>query len=240
VPLWSPHRCRLSLALATTVAAALTIGLPSVGAEVAQSPPATGRVSGTVRLAGANSRRLATPGAYPDRRVSAVSSREASELQNVVIYARLASPVAAPATQVAVRQTDEEFVPHVVVVTRGSTVEFPNDDFVFHNVFSLSRAATFDLGRYPKGATKSVTFARAGIVKVYCHLHSHMSAVVRVFDHPYFTTAEPSGRFTLDGLPTGRVEIAAWHERIGETVSTVTVGAGETSTLSFSLPIEVK
>lgn len=219
------------------LATATVLCLSTVTAEMGQTPPATGRVTGTVRVAGANTRRLATPGAYPDRRIGPVSSREASELQNVVIYARLPRPVAAPATRVVVRQTDEEFVPHVVAVARGSTVEFPNDDFVFHNVFSLSSAATFDLGRYPKGATKSVTFTRPGVVKIYCHLHSHMSALVRVFDHPYFATADASGQFTLDGLPVGRVEIAAWHERIGETVSTATIGAGETSLLSFSLPI---
>lgn len=89
-------------------------------------------------------------------------------------------------------------------------------------------------------ATKTVTFTRPGIVKVYCHLHSHMSALVRVFDHPHFTTAGAGGQFILEGLPAGRLEIAAWHERVGETVSAVTVSAGETSAVTFSLPLEDK
>lgn len=222
------------------LAVATMLGLAIVPVEVAQTPLPIGRVTGTVRLAGASTRRLATPGAYPDRRIGPVSSREASELQNVIVYARLPRSVAAPATRVVVRQTDEEFAPHVVAIARGSTVEFPNDDFVFHNVFSLSSAATFDLGRYPKGATKTVTFTRPGIVKVYCHLHSHMSALVRVFDHPHFTTVNADGQFTLEGLPAGRLEIAAWHERVGEAVSALTVGAGESSVVSFSLPLEGK
>jgi len=170
--------------------------------------------------------------------VSPVSEREASELRNVVVFVRLSGAQAAPAVRVVVRQTDEEFVPHVVAITRGSTVEFPNDDIVFHNVFSLSRAATFDLGRYRKGATRSVTFTRPGIVKVYCHLHSHMSALVRVFDHPHFTVAGGDGRFTLDGLPPGSYEIVAWHERVGEAHTAITVASGSASQVAFSLPLK--
>lgn len=201
---------------------------------------APGRITGTVRLAGATSRRLATPGAYPGRRIGPVSEREASELQNVVVFVRLPAPQPTTASRLVIRQTDEEFVPHVVAITRGSTVEFPNDDLVFHNVFSLSRAATFDLGRYPKGATKSVVFTRPGIVKVYCHLHAHMSALVRVFDHPHFTVVGADGRFTLDGLPPGAYDVAAWHERVGEALTRVTVTAGTDSPVSFSLPLPEK
>jgi len=216
---------------------AALVALAPIGAAAAQDA-APGRITGTVSLASASSRRLATPGAYPGRRVSPVSEREASELRNVVVFVRLSGAQAAPAARVVVRQTDEEFVPHVVAITRGSTVEFPNDDIVFHNVFSLSRAATFDLGRYRKGATRSVTFTRPGIVKVYCHLHSHMSALVRVFDHPHFTVAGGDGRFTLDGLPPGSYEIVAWHERVGEAHTAITVASGSASQVAFSLPLK--
>ncbi len=85
----------------------------------------------------------------------------------------------------------------MLAITRGSTVDFPNDDPIFHNVFSLSSAATFDLRRYPRGQSRSQTFAKAGIVKVYCNIHSHMSATILVMDNPYFTIPGLDGGFEL-------------------------------------------
>ena len=137
-----------------------------------------------------------------------------------------------------INQTDEEFVPHVVAVTVGSTVDFPNGDLIFHNVFSLSRAGTFDLGRYPRGATKSRTFKKPGTVKVFCHLHSHMSAIVHVFDHPYFTAPGRDGRFTIPNVPPGSHAVTAWHERAGQVTESVIVGDGPTLDLRFSLPLK--
>ena len=85
-------------------------------------------------------------------------------------------------------------MPRLVAITRGSTVEFPNADPYFHNVFSLSRGATFDLGRYPRGESRSRAFTKPGLVKVYCHLHSQMSASIMVFDHSHFTHSRtPTG-----------------------------------------------
>jgi plastocyanin len=182
-------------------------------------------------------RRLATAGAYPSRNVAVQTDRHASELDNVVVFldARTRSDV--PPRHVVIRQTHEEFVPHVVAIPAGSTVEFPNDDLIFHNVFSLSSAATFDLGRYPRGASKSRTFTRPGIVKVFCHLHSHMNAIVRVFPHAYFAVPDPSGRFTIPGVPAGRHEVTAWHERAGNVTRVATVDGGATSELAFLLPV---
>jgi plastocyanin len=181
------------------------------------------------------SRRLASAGAYPGRTVTVAAEHDASELANVVVFVK-ADPTTTVPGRAAIRQVDEEFVPHLVVITVGSTVDFPNDDLLFHNVFSLSRAHTFDLGRYPRGQSKSRTFQRPGLVKVYCHLHSHMSALVRVFDHPYFAIPGTSGEFTIDGVPPGRHDVVAWHERVGEVTQTVVVEAGRQATVSFSLP----
>jgi hypothetical protein len=117
-------------------------------------------------------------------------------------------------------------------------VDFPNADPFFHNVFSLSRGATFDLGRFPRGERRSRTFSTPGLVKVYCHLHSHMSASIMVFDHPHFTVPNGEGAFVLDGVPPGEHRLSAWHERIGENVKTIVVEAGRTARVEFSLPME--
>ena len=119
-------------------------------------------------------------------------------------------------------------------MTRGSTVDFPNDDPFFHNVFSLSQAASFDLGRYEHGISRSRTLDTTGIVKVFCDLHSYMSVVVMVLDHPYFASPEDDGRFVLDNVPPGTFSIAAWHEQVGSNTQTVIVEPGATSHIEFS------
>ncbi len=194
-------------------------------------------ISGHIDVVTRSTRRLATAGSYPSRTVGVAPARHLPEIQNVVVFVESSTVEAVAPMRVRMRQTDEEFVPHVVAITAGSTVDFPNDDLVFHNVFSLSRAATFDLGRYPRHASKSRTFAEPGIVKVFCHLHSHMSAIVRVFAHPHFTIPDEQGRFTLAGLPSGRYTVAAWHERIGDVSTEVTVLEGGAASVSLSLPL---
>ena len=96
-------------------------------------------------------------------------------------------------------------MPRTVAITRGSTVDFPNGDPFFHNVFSLSRAANFNLGRFARGQSRGREFTKAGTVKVYCDIHSHMSATILVFDHPYFTIPELDGSFELPAVPAGHV-----------------------------------
>jgi len=135
-------------------------------------------------------------------------------------------------------QQNEMFVPHVLAITRGSTVEFPNDDAFFHNVFSLSSAAKFNLGRYPRGETRPWKFAKAGLVKVFCDIHSHMSASILVLDHPYFTIPAPDGSFVIAGVPSGQYMLIGWHERVGERAATVQVQAGQTSTIDLTVPVE--
>lgn len=193
-------------------------------------------IAGVVTLQARPTQRLASAGAYPGRRVTVGTDHPAPELANVVVFVK-ARPTPSPARRAVIRQVDEQFAPHLVAITTGSTVDFPNDDLLFHNVFSLSRAATFDLGRFPRGKSKSRTFDEAGIVKVYCHLHSHMSAIVRVFDHPFFAIPEPDGRFTIPGLAPGRHHVVAWHERMGEVTIPVDVDAGRLAPVSFSLPL---
>ncbi len=221
----------------SALAAVLAWGI-SVGAA-GDRPPAEGAfpsITGHVRVVTRSSRRLASAGAYPGRTVSIAADHDPSELANVVVFVE-APPVASTPMTTVIRQVDEQFVPHVVAITAGSTVEFPNDDMLFHNVFSLSRAAVFDLGRYPRGRSKSRVFDEPGIVKVYCHLHSHMSALIRVFDHPHFAIPDADGRFAIAGLSGGTHRVVAWHERVGNVTTTVSVAPGEPVDLSFLLPI---
>lgn len=193
-------------------------------------------VTGIVRVMARPTQRLASAGAYPGRAVTVGIDHHASELANVLVFVKAPATPSPPMREI-IRQVDEQFAPHLVAITTGSTVDFPNDDLLFHNVFSLSRAATFDLGRFPRGKSKSRTFDEAGIVKVYCHLHSHMSAIVRVFDHPFFAIPEADGQFTIPGLAPGRHEVVAWHERMGEVTMPVVVAAGHLPPVSFSLPL---
>ena len=100
-------------------------------------------------------------------------------------------------------QKNETFVPYVLAVTVGSTVDFPNSDRIYHNVFSLSKPKRFDLGRYPRGQSRSVRFDQPGVVRVFCEIHSHMSAFILVFAHRYFATTDAEGRYRIDGVPPG-------------------------------------
>ncbi len=218
---------------------AVLVGTPIAYPVAKVSAPAgrMGAVAGHVRVVSKPTRRLASAGAYPARTVTVGTERDASEFSNVVVFVK-APATAAPPIRASIRQKDEEFLPHVVAVTVGSTVDFPNDDLIFHNVFSLSRAGTFDLGRYPRGQSKGRTFREPGIIKVYCNLHSHMNAVVRVFDHPFFAIPDEEGAFTIAGLSAGRYDVVAWHERVGEVTLAASIIAGQTANLSFSLPLQ--
>ncbi|HEX6738798.1 MAG TPA: hypothetical protein VF310_11015, partial [Vicinamibacteria bacterium] len=117
----------------------------------------------------------------------------------------------------------KEFVPRVVVVPTGGSVDFPNEDGVFHNVFSVSGDNRFDLELYKKPQSRSFTFQHPGVVRVYCNIHPQMSAVVIVRDNPFFTRAAADGSFALAGVPAGKHALKAWHERAGEVAEEVTV-----------------
>ncbi|HEU4522674.1 MAG TPA: hypothetical protein VFT12_11770 [Thermoanaerobaculia bacterium] len=115
--------------------------------------------------------------------------------------------------------------PHVLTVPAGSVVEFPNEDPISHNLFSLSPGNSFDLGLYRKGAGKAQKFDTPGQVNVYCNVHPNMSAVIHVMPTPYYAFADASGRFSID-VPPGRYRLVAWNELGGTTESAVDVREG--------------
>ena len=155
----------------------------------------------------------------------------------MVVYFRDAPVQAVTPMRVVMRQRDESFTPRVVAVTVGSEVDFPNDDPIYHNVFSLSRAKNFNLGRYPRGDSRRVRFDTPGVVKVFCEIHSHMSGTVMVFNHSWFAMPDDAGRFELSGVPPGNRQITAWHERLGDTTLNVKIESGRSVSADFVLPV---
>ena len=132
-------------------------------------------------------------------------------------------------------QRHESFVPHVLAIVAGTTVDFPNNDLTFHNVFSLSKTRSFDLGRYAAGRSKSVRFDKPGIVRVFCDIHSHMSAYILVFSHRYFAVTDEDGRYRIPNVPPGTYTVVAWHEAMTPVSKRVTVGDGVDADVPFVL-----
>lgn len=222
--------------VATVLAAsALVVARPASS----RAARAYGRITGVVHLVALTGTALRS-GAYPSRQVNR-KTPDAAEISNVVVFVKDApADPELPITRASISQRDESFVPRVTAITRGSTVEFPNFDPYFHNVFSLSRALSFDLGRFRKGEKRERTFPRAGVIKVYCHIHSEMAATILVFEHRLYTTPVTDGSFAIDAVPPGTYQLSAWHERIGETTQPLKVVAGEDASVEFALPVVEK
>lgn len=156
---------------------------------------------------------------------------------NVVIFLRGVpdSTPTPPETPVVIDQTDKTFHPHITVIPTGTTVDFPNNDRVFHNVFSVSRATTFDLGLYKAGSSKSVEFDRAGVIDIYCNIHPQMSAKVLVVDTEHYVVTGPDGAFTLPDVPPGVYPFMAWQADGESFEGTVEIEAGKTTQLAIQL-----
>jgi plastocyanin len=177
--------------------------------------------------------------------VELIADREedplAFERSRVAIYLEGRLPAAEmPASPIVPRmeQTNRRFSPEMVVIQAGSKVSFPNNDPVFHNVFSLSGPKSFDLGNYAKGDTRMVMFPEPGIVYVNCHLHSNMGATIVVAPNRWNTQADGAGRFALHDVPPGKYTIVAWHKAAGFFRQTVVIGAGRDERVEFLIPID--
>jgi plastocyanin len=152
-----------------------------------------------------------------------------------VVYAEPIDSAATRAPQrLTLLQKNKTFLPRVLAVPVGSTVEFPNNDGLYHNVFSLSTPQPFDLGLYRAGETRSRTFTAPGIYRVFCNIHPQMSALLVVAPTGFVTVAAADGRYMLD-LPTGRFRVTALSERAGPVSVEVTSTQGASSVPDLTL-----
>lgn len=216
--------------------------LPLLVLSLALTAPAPGgTIVGTVRAEGVplpeNSG--GAGGAYPSRRYKFVERVDYERLVDFVVHIDEAVSGAPPApTEPAaiITQKDAMFSPHVLPVAVGTTVTWPNRDEIYHNVFSMSDAATFDLGLYHGDEeTKRVTFRQPGRVDVFCAIHSNMHCIVLVLPSPYFARADDRGRYVIRDVPPGTYRLRAWHERVPARVREVTVPAEGEARMDFVL-----
>jgi len=173
----------------------------------------TAQVSGAVKVVGQGDRAPAT----------------------VVVYAEpLDHPSPSKLGRFKLAQREKSFQPRVLAVPVGSTIDFPNLDPIFHNVFSLSRPGSFDLGLYRAGASKSRVFAQPSQYRVFCNIHPQMMAIILVLPTPYFTQRDGAGTFRLD-VPPGRYRVTAWSDRASPATTEITVTEGNSALPDFTL-----
>jgi plastocyanin len=218
--------CRLALAL-------------SLASFSASAGSIAGRIHVTKRL----TKRRVTPIADVYKRGVSVAPEadERSflemELSRVAVYIDGVRQEGPP--QVAeLTQKSQQFQSDVVVIPAGSTVSFPNLDPIFHNVFSLSPAKSFDLGNYKQNETRTVTFPKPGIVQVYCHLHPNMSAAIVVTPNAWAAQPNELGFYELRDVPDGKYHVTVWHRSAGFFHKDVEVKDGAAK-LDFVIPVDV-
>lgn len=205
-----------------------------------------GTITGTIRAQGKSvPESVAADGAYDSRRYKFAEKVNYDEMRDFVIYIEgpVGSKSAAPEkpltveTRRTIEQKQATFSPHVLPMVVGTTVEWPNNDTIFHNVFSVSEAKPFDLDLYKNPTVKSVTFDRPGRVDVFCSIHASMNCIVLVLENPFFTTTDARGHYTITNVPSGTYKLKAWHERLPAQSKEIVVPQSGDVKLDFTLGI---
>jgi plastocyanin len=207
----------------------------------------SGSISGTVTAEGnPEAQSAGASGRYDSRKFKFVDRINYAELRDFVVS--IEGPVAGmtnrpPETLSVVTtnltQRDAVFKPHVLPVFAGTTVQWPNEDDIFHNVFSMSETKPFDLGLY-KGSPKekAIVFDKTGRVDVFCSIHSQMHCVVLVLENPFFCATDSRGRYAIRDVPGGKYKLRAWHERLPSLTQEITVPEQGEAKMDFTLGIK--
>jgi plastocyanin len=210
-------------------------------------------ISGTILIKKSLTRRNVTPAVSVYQRGTEVKLGPDApedplvyERSRVVIYlegpvaapASATAPAAAPSVPVQMAQLNRRFSPDLVVITAGSAVNFPNMDPIFHNVFSLSKAKSFDLGSYDKGDSRTVVFQKPGIVEVFCHLHPNMAGTIVVTPNRYYARPDATGQYSIPDVPPGQYTVVAWHKTAGFFKKQIKIEAGHDAGVDFFIPLE--
>jgi plastocyanin len=155
----------------------------------------------------------------------------------VVVYLeRLDGRAGPPPTRAAtMNQRDARFSPSFLVVAAGQPLHMANDDVIYHNVFSYSRPNDFDLGTYPAGESRTVTFLHPGVVRTYCSIHENMNGTIVVAPSRHYDVVDGSGRFLIGGVAAGRYRLHVWTEKLPPVARDITVSAGVD--VEFELPL---
>jgi plastocyanin len=203
------------LSIGILALSALLCGTEVGAAEVAAK---LGIVKGTVTIAGKPT---------PDVVVS---------IEGVAPESFKAQLAAMKAKKAVMNQREQKFLPAILPVVVGTRVEFPNNDKVWHNVYSKGGAKDFDLGLYPPGKSRGMTFDKPGVARILCNAHPNMEAFVVVKDHPFFSAADKGGNYRIDGIPLGTYRVTVWHPELGTTeVGVELVREGQVSDINFDL-----
>jgi plastocyanin len=205
-------------------------------------------VTGTIQIKAKLTKRRVTPsvsiyqrGNVVDLGKDTVQDPLEFERSRVVVYLEGPDPAGnepvAP-VKFKIEQLNRRFDPDLLVVPVGSTVSFPNMDPIFHNLFSLSKPKSFDLGSYDQGESRDVFFPKPGIVEVYCHLHPNMAATIVVTPNRWYAKPDRSGQYQIPDVPPGKYTVVAWHKSAGFFRKAIIVESGHDSTANFFIPIE--
>ncbi len=220
------------MSLPRFAAGLLALGLPALAGDISLHTLVTKHLT-----------KKALPPAVYDLRgtlapAAALDTEPANEFERMVVILEGGKSAPSPAQTAVIEQRNGRFEPDIVVVRVGSTVQFPNADPIFHNVFSLSRAQSFDLGFFPKGQSRAVKFTREGIVQVYCHIHANMHAAIVVTSSPWYGKPAADGTFSWSNIPAGHYRVIAWHKIAGTFQTEVDVPDSGRAEVTIRVPVD--